>query len=144
MSTNFLLVNTKKNVLSLLEACSNFPASCSEHFWLLAFQCSCGLKPQKYSTFASCGGLRVNSCSAATSCATSCMCIFLQAVTVYFGCLSSVVWSFAKIYKRNFKISWSFYKKSIIKLCMNWRLDFKCRQICYLWIFQFINLKVFK
>ena len=55
--------------------------------------------------------------------------LFLQAVTVYFGCLSSVVWSFAKIYKRNFKISWSFYKKSIIKLCMNWRLDFKCRQL---------------
>ena len=85
MSTNFLQVNTKKNVLRLLEACSNFSASCSEHFLLLAFQCSCGLKPQKYSTFASCGGLRVNSCSAATSCATSCTCI------IFAGC-NCILW----------------------------------------------------
>ena len=85
MSTNLLQVNTKKNVLRLLEACSNFSASCSEHFLLLAFQCSCGLKPQKYSTFASCGGLRVNSCSAATSCATSCTCI------IFAGC-NCILW----------------------------------------------------
>ena len=32
---------------------------------------------------------------------------------LYFGCLYSVVRSFTKIYKRNFEISWNFYKKGI-------------------------------
>ena len=32
---------------------------------------------------------------------------------VYFGCLSFDVWSFTKIYKRNFEISLNFYKKDI-------------------------------
>ena len=46
----------------------------------------------------------------------------------YFGCLSSGVGSFTKIYKRNFEISWNLNKKGIN--CA-WTGDWtKCRQIC--------------
>ena len=40
----------------------------------------------------------------------------------YFGCLSSAVRSFTKLYTRNFKISLNFYKK-VYTFCMNWRQD---------------------
>ena len=47
----------------------------------------------------------------------------------YFGCLSSAMWSFTKMYTRNFKISLNFYKKGIH---FAWTEDrTKCRQICY-------------
>ena len=47
----------------------------------------------------------------------------------YFGCLSSAMWSFTKMYTRNFKISLNFYKKGIH---FAWTEDRTwCRQICY-------------
>ena len=47
----------------------------------------------------------------------------------YFGCLFSVMRSFTEIYKRNFEISCSFYKKGIDYV---WTEDWTlCKQICY-------------
>ena len=43
-----------------------------------------------------------------------------------FGCLSSVVWSFTKMYKRNFKISWNFYKEGI-NYELNYKINYKLK-----------------
>ena len=69
-------------------------------------------------------------------------------LAVYFRCLSSVERRVTKIYKRNFKISWNFYKKDINYarsigswLCMKRRLDLMQKNLLLFACFRsvFIN-----